>query len=217
MRVPGGRFLIALAASGGLVLGVGATTWAADVPQVTREQVLIRQHSGTAKTPLVKVPSAKSPSARVLASSSSGPFNIYNLVTGKCVDIPGYGNGTVDGPVNEYTCDFTSGDNQRFYLDWYDSYRFTIRNATDGLCVDVPYYDAVGATTTVTEYYCRPGDGDNQLYRLSDRTGDGDYWIINDKSGLCLDVDGVRTGGNDARLTLYTCSDSDDHIWDFLY
>jgi len=32
-------------------------------------------------------------------------------------------------------------------------------------------------------------------------------------SGLCLDVEGVRTGGNDARLTLWHCSESDDHLW----
>ena len=207
MRISPRKAVIALLASAGLVLGTALPTWASGNANVTKHQLLPGNHGA---------PSASAPLAAGRATDSQGPFNIYNIVTGKCVDIPGYGAGTVDGPVNEYTCDFSSGDNQQFYLDWYDSYRFTIRNLKDGLCIDVPNYGAVGATTKVTEYNCRPGDGDNQLYRVSDRTGDYDYWIINDKSGLCLDVDGVRTGGNDARLTLYTCSDSDDHIWDFL-
>jgi hypothetical protein len=41
----------------------------------------------------------------------------------------------------------------------------------------------------------------------------GGVQFINDRTGLCLDVAGARTGGNDAPLTLYTCADNDDHIW----
>ncbi|MEU6557452.1 hypothetical protein ABZ915_45665 [Streptomyces sp. NPDC046915] len=46
------------------------------------------------------------------------------------------------------------------------------------------------------------------------RPGRGDgFWLVKLASGLCLDVDGVRTGGDNARLTLYYCSDNDDHHW----
>jgi hypothetical protein len=142
-------------------------------------------------------------------------YLLYNDTTGKCADVPGFGAGRVDGPINQYTCDGTANDNQLWYFhfigytpNWEPLYQ--IQNAKDGLCVDVPNFGAVPATTKVSEYYCR-GAEDNQFYRLSWRY-DG-YWIVNDKSGLCLDVDGFATGGNDARLTLYYCSDYDDHIW----
>jgi len=72
-------------------------------------------------------------SARALALN--GPHNIYKVITGKCVDIPGYSTGWVGAAVNEYTCDYGSRDNQLFYVDAYDSTRFVIRNAKDGLCL----------------------------------------------------------------------------------
>ncbi|MFF4291676.1 hydrogenase expression protein, partial [Streptomyces sp. NPDC001633] len=41
---------------------------------------------------------------------------LLNTTTRKCADIPGYGNGTSDGPVREYTCDETTHDNQLWTL-----------------------------------------------------------------------------------------------------
>ncbi|WP_406503668.1 RICIN domain-containing protein [Streptomyces sp. NBC_00212] len=69
----------------------------------------------------------------------------------------------------------------------------------------------MNAGTKVSEYYCNQTTGDNQLYALVNRSGG--FWLVNVASGLCLDVDGVRTGGDNARLTLYYCSDNDDHHW----
>ncbi|MCX5409820.1 RICIN domain-containing protein [Streptomyces sp. NBC_00335] len=152
-------------------------------------------------------------------TASYGPYLIANNVTGKCVDIPGLGAGPVNGPVNQYTCDGSANDNQRFWFDHQATTSngtalYTIRNSKDGLCLDVPDYGNVPAGAKVSEYWCRPS-GDNQLYWLSTRP-DGHNWLVNYVSGLCLDVDGVRTGGNDARLTLYYCSDTDDHHWQLL-
>ncbi|WP_117208518.1 RICIN domain-containing protein [Allorhizocola rhizosphaerae] len=151
-----------------------------------------------------------------IGTLSFGPVVIWNATTGKCVDIPGYGNGTVNGPVNQYTCDNSTADNQRFIFDDLgigDGF-YNIRNEKDGLCLDVPNYGSVGSGTLVSEYHCDYSTADNQLYYLEVRPS-GYYWIRNVASDgdLCLDVAGFGTGGNDARLTLYTCSDTDDHLW----
>lgn len=40
----------------------------------------------------------------------------------------------------------------------------------------------------------------------------GRYFFVNSKSGQRHDVRGVRTGGADARPTVYFCSAYDDHV-----
>ena len=146
-----------------------------------------------------------------------GPYNIYNIATGKCVDIPGYSSGWVGATVNEYTCDYGSSDNQQFYLDQdaYDGSEFLIRNLKDDLCLDPPDNGWMPPGTPISEYTCQAGGGDNQQFQLIPRPGYRNYWLRNSKSGYCLDVVGMRTGGNDARLTLYPCdeNDNDDHVW----
>ncbi|WP_406503670.1 RICIN domain-containing protein [Streptomyces sp. NBC_00212] len=77
------------------------------------------------------------------AATTYGLYLVKNVVTGKCIDIPGYGAGTVNGPVNEYTCNGSSGDNQLFYWDYVgDSSNgyplYNLRNVKDNLCLDVP-------------------------------------------------------------------------------
>ncbi|TYC66581.1 hypothetical protein EH183_42080 [Streptomyces sp. CB01881] len=104
-----------------------------------------------ATEPHAAVPGQAANASAANASATYGPYLLYNTVTAKCADIPDFGAGRINGPVNEYTCNGTSADNQQFWL----------------------------------------------LPR-----GNGGSWVVNLKSGLCLDVDGVRTGGNDARLTL---------------
>lgn len=147
---------------------------------------------------------------------------IKNTASGHCVDIPNYGNGTVNGPVREYTCDPGSGDNQMWNLDVTQkgagpgsANLFLIRNVKDGYCMDLPYYGGNPATTKVTEYYCDGSFNDNQLWWL-DKRPDGSYWIRNYSSNqLCLDVTGHRDAARDLDLTLFTCSDTDDQNWTF--
>jgi hypothetical protein len=145
-------------------------------------------------------------------------YLLHNETTGKCADIPFFGAGRVDGPVNQYTCDGSANDNQLWYVNAigsteYGQPLYQIQNVKDGLCLDVPFFGDVDPGTKVSEYHCR-GAEDNQFFFLIQRTYDS-YWLVNEKSGLCLDVDGFGTGGNDARLTLWTCSDNDDHHWSF--
>jgi hypothetical protein len=165
--------------------------------------------TSAASTPSKPAPNGSGTNAAV-------SYLIHNVVTGKCADLPFFGAGTVDGPVNQYTCDGSANDNQLWYFNQVVIQHqlapivYQIQNVKDGLCLDVPFFGAVNAGTKVSEYHCG-GLEDNQLYRLVPRQSG--YWIVNYASGLCLDVEGFATGGNDARLTLYYCSDNDDHIW----
>lgn len=159
--------------------------------------------------------------AEPAAQAPNGPYGIYNLRTGKCLDLPGFGPGRVDGPVFQYTCNLTTGDNQRWFFShqgWhYRGEIVSVWNAKDNLCLDLPYYDAVSATTRVNQFHCR-GAEDNQFF-IKEYRSEGGYRLVHLKTlnqwyqDLCLDVDGFGTGGDDARITLYYCSDYDDHRW----
>ncbi|TWP50305.1 RICIN domain-containing protein [Lentzea tibetensis] len=148
-----------------------------------------------------------------------GPWLMQNARTGKCIDLPGYGAGTIDGPVNQYTCR-PYGDNQMWQLAYKPNEGsnavVALYNTADNLCLDLPYYGSVAPGTRVTEYTCA-GPEDNQYFVVVKRSGGGSipegYWFVHQKSRLCLDVDGFGTGGDDAPLTLWHCSDADDHIW----
>jgi hypothetical protein len=167
-------------------------------------------------------PTARS---RANAASSQSRVLLKNVSTGQCADVPNYGNGRVDGPVNQYPCNGTSGDNQLWDLVPHPeagkgpdgSVLFVIRNSKDGLCLDLPNFTGVSGGTRITEYHCRPARNDNQFYWL-DRRSDGTYWIRNLASrNLCLNVAGAGTGRNDAALQIGTCNDSsqDDTHWYF--
>jgi hypothetical protein len=142
-------------------------------------------------------------------------YAFYNIVTNKCMDVPGFAGGSVNGPVNQYACDLSGNDNQFFHMDWYGTQaRFVIRHVKSGnLCLDLPGWGPVPAGTRVSLYYCQLTPNDNQLFYA--------YWLsglyylyVHEKTGLCLDVDGFATGGNDAPLTLAPCNaGNDDHIW----
>ncbi|MER5552010.1 RICIN domain-containing protein [Streptomyces sp. NPDC002793] len=148
---------------------------------------------------------------------------IKNRVTGLCVDVPDYGKGKVNGSVEQFTCNGTSGDNQLWDLVVNQEGAgpggadlFTIRNSKDNYCADLPDFGGKPVHTRVYEYYCRPGSGDNQMWFL-DKRANGTFWIRNHASkGLCLDVAGENgAGGRGAGLMLFTCSDGDDHLWSF--
>ncbi|MEU2773265.1 RICIN domain-containing protein [Streptomyces sp. NPDC007162] len=145
---------------------------------------------------------------------------LRDTTTKKCADIPGYGNGTSDGPVREFTCDETTADNQLWDLEVRypkggpgSAALFQIRNAKDQLCMDLPGYGSAKLSSPITEYKCDGTKADNQLWWV-DKQPSGAYWIRNFASdNLCLDVAGFSTGGNDTNLTLYYCSNTDDQEW----
>ncbi|MFB8775241.1 RICIN domain-containing protein [Streptomyces broussonetiae] len=147
---------------------------------------------------------------------------VKNVMTGMCVDVPGYGKGTPDGPVNQFPCART-GDNQLWDLvvtgdgaGPSGADLFVIRNSVDGYCLDLPDYGGRASGTPVSEYHCNGTIADNQLWYL-DKRSEGKFWIRSYSSGnRCLDVSGFNgVGGRDARLTIYDCAASDDHLWSF--
>ncbi len=138
-----------------------------------------------------------------------GDFLLRNVQTGYCADLPWFGPGTVDGPVNQWHCRPGPQDNQvwRRVFDGGGGsgpLGFALQNTADGLCMDVPYYDAVPPGTPISEYYCRPGSDDNQAFSLT--LGPTGWRFYHNKTGLCL----VATGGLDARLTLDQCYSGGD-------
>ncbi|MGW7255832.1 RICIN domain-containing protein [Streptomyces sp. NPDC054834] len=145
---------------------------------------------------------------------------LRNTTTKKCADIPNYDKGMINGPVREFTCDGTTHDNQLWNLEVkYEKggprgrALFQIRNVKDQLCMDLPYYGAEPIRTPVTEFTCDGTTADNQLWWVQKQQS-GAYWIRNFASdNKCLDVDGYSTGGNDAKLTIFDCSNTDDQEW----
>jgi len=139
------------------------------------------------------------------------PVSLRNVKTTKCADIPWYESGSPGTQVFQYTCDNTSNDNQLMFFDPRGrkadgQMLYSVRNAKDNLCLDAGGYDAPTAGAPVIQFYCA-GPEDNQFVRVVQRNGG--VWLVNDKSGLCLDV--VDTADNP--LSYAVCSDTDDHLW----
>ncbi|QIQ02062.1 RICIN domain-containing protein [Streptomyces liangshanensis] len=147
---------------------------------------------------------------------------VRNVLTGLCADVPNYGNGKPDGPVNQFTCDNSTGDNQRWDLVVVrpgggpaGADLFNVRNSKDGYCLDLPNFGGQPASTPVSEWHCNGTTSDNQLWYLEKKSS-GKFWIRNlSSANRCLDVNGYNAG-KDARLTIYGCALNDDHLWSFV-
>ncbi|MGW3358529.1 RICIN domain-containing protein, partial [Streptomyces bungoensis] len=145
---------------------------------------------------------------------------LFNPTTKKCADLPNYDKGSINGPVREFTCDGTTHDNQLWNLEVKYAKGgpggralFQIRNVKDQLCMDLPDHGAQPVRTAVTEFTCDGTTADNQLWWVQ-KQQDGAYWIRNFASdNKCLDVAGYSVGGNDANLTIFDCSSTDDQEW----
>ncbi|MFE2109439.1 RICIN domain-containing protein [Kitasatospora sp. NPDC059463] len=161
-----------------------------------------------------------------------GNFALYNVSTGKCADLPGYGWNQPDSPVNQYGCALGTGDNQMWdvietrLVNGLHLFKFV--NSKSQYCLDLPGYGAAPTSSRLSVYTCAPDpETDNQEWYLVPVTGDGGNEIVNYKNGLCLDVWGLAADGSDRAddlpLTVYPCYNSswggggyDDHIWRFV-
>ena len=144
---------------------------------------------------------------------------VKNAASGLCADLPNYGPGTIDGPVNQYHCRRGDTDNQVWTVQVVPGLKgpggaplFVVRNDMDDHCMDLPFYAGKPAGTKVTEYYCRPVKSDNQLWYRTHTTGSR-YRIHNEAShGLCLGVTS-RSHAADEQLEIHKCGAGDD--WSF--
>ncbi|KPI30531.1 Ricin B lectin [Actinobacteria bacterium OK074] len=149
---------------------------------------------------------------------------LFNTTTRKCVDIPDYDKGKINGPLREFTCNGTSADNQLFDLVVKvakggpgGADLFVIRNVKDGLCFDLGGSGPAAAGTHFVEYTCVQNPSDNQTFWI-DKQKDGAYWIRNYASNqLCLGVDGDSTGVNDTDLVLDKCTNYEDQVWKIVH
>lgn len=181
-------------------------------PQTTQPQ---SGSGGGGGAPAKKKPASPVPATDIL---------LRNTTTNKCADLPENGDGKTNGPVNEYTCDPKTSDNQLWDLEVRypklgpgGTPLFQIRNSKDQLCMDLPYNGAEPLETHISEFKCDGTTGDNQLWWLA-KQPDGYYWIRNYASdNACLDVSGFSTGGDNTPLTIYSCSDTDDQEWTIVH
>ncbi|MEU1299189.1 RICIN domain-containing protein [Streptomyces shenzhenensis] len=149
---------------------------------------------------------------------------LRNLTTKRCADLPGKGDGQKNGRVQQYTCDEGTDDNQLWNLEVKvakggpgGTDLFQIRNVKDQLCMDLAGEGAQPVRSPVVEYTCDGTTADNQLWWLAQQESGG-YWIRNFASNnKCLDVSGFSTGVDEAKLTIYDCSVTDDQEWQIVH
>ncbi|MFJ8601502.1 RICIN domain-containing protein [Streptomyces shenzhenensis] len=149
---------------------------------------------------------------------------LRNLTTKRCADLPGKGDGRKDGRVQQYTCDEGTDDNQLWSLEVKvpkggpgGTDLFQIRNVKDQLCMDLAGNGAQPVRSPVVEFTCDGTTADNQLWWLAQQESGG-YWIRNFASNnKCLDVAGFSTGVDEAKLTIYDCSNADDQEWQIVH
>ncbi|MGK3945058.1 RICIN domain-containing protein [Streptomyces sp. RP5T] len=162
------------------------------------------------------------PQPKAKSDIPSGEVRIKNKKYGLCLDLPGTGEGTITTPAQDGTCRASGGENQRWVVDLASESNgadgaalYLIRNARSGLCLDLNGYGPVAIASPVGLFNCDPSDRDNQLWQLEKRPN-GTYWIRNRKSGkMCLDVARENKKAAHANVTIFPCSDLDDHQWSF--
>lgn len=160
----------------------------------------------------------------VIAPDQRTNFQLKNVTTGRCADLPGMGKGKLDGPVLQHDClNNWDADNQvwDFVLAQKDKGPggrdlVVIKNRKSGLCLDLPGRGGQPDRTGLNQTYCNLTLQDNQLWWVENLGGNRTFWIHNYASDQrCLEVWGEKPdfGGNDARLGVYKCSPTDDHVW----
>ncbi|WP_063771488.1 RICIN domain-containing protein [Streptacidiphilus albus] len=194
-------------------------------------------------TPSASSQAVAQPSTAAAAPGpTAGPpvrFAIFNNWTSQCVDPPNFAAPTLNDPLEQFQCAYSSADNQMWYLQQEGTAPdgeplYWIRNALgSNLCMDLPGYGAVQSSRVYTFTCTTPASADNQLWELpyvnSVSSGGLGVLIRNYKSDLCLDVSGWAYNNTDRnpdpQLTVYQCSGTgstwanhgfDDHLWNLM-
>ncbi|MEW2519460.1 RICIN domain-containing protein [Actinacidiphila alni] len=145
---------------------------------------------------------------------------LWNAFSGQCADIPYYGPGKLGLAIEQFTCDTTDADNQKWNMTVQvrgggpggsDLVQFA--NTKDGLCIDLPERGPQPGGTELSEANCTGTEADNQLWWFAS-AGDGTVWIRNYASNhQCLRVEGSDKKAAAARLDIGTCAAKDDTRW----
>ncbi|MES4904172.1 MULTISPECIES: RICIN domain-containing protein [unclassified Streptomyces] len=160
----------------------------------------------------------------LLAPDQRTNFQLKNVTTGRCADLPGMGKGKLDGVVLQHDClDDWGADNQVWDFVLAQKNKgpqgrnlVVIKNRKSGLCLDLPGRGGKPDRTGLNQTHCNRTLQDNQLWWVENRGGNRTFWIHNYASDQrCLEVWGGKPdfGGNEARLGIYKCSPTDDHEW----
>ncbi|WP_143676021.1 RICIN domain-containing protein [Streptomyces milbemycinicus] len=160
----------------------------------------------------------------LLAPEQRTNFQLKNVTTGRCADLPGMGKGKLDGAVLQHDC-FADWNADNQVWDFVLAQKgkgpngrnlVVIKNKKSGLCLDLPQRGSQPSRTALNQTHCNLTLQDNQLWWVENRGGNRTFWIHNYASDQrCLEVWGEKPdfGGNDARLGIYKCSPTDDHEW----
>jgi hypothetical protein len=217
--------LIMVGSSGSGEVQNGAASATAEgrnrTPSATLEPSPTHSTAGALPPSSPAVSTSGAPKSRTKSGIPSGEVRINNKKYGFCLDLPGTGKATTNTPVQDGTCRASGKGNQGWILDLASDGSgsgadlYLIRDAKSGLCLDLGGYGSVAIASPVGLFDCNSSDKDNQLWQLDKRPNDT-YWIRNQKSGsMCLDVARVNKKAAHANVTLFTCSDLDDHQWRF--
>ncbi|WP_437088130.1 RICIN domain-containing protein [Streptomyces sp. enrichment culture] len=162
------------------------------------------------------------PGTRTGSGVPSGDRLIKNEKYGFCLDLPGTGKSKPNTLVQDGACRASSGDNQKWALERVadgggtrEADLYLIHHVKSGLCLDL-YGDGPAQVASPAGLFgCNSSTVDNQLWWLDERS-DGTYWIRNQASGdMCLDLSRKNKEAAHGGVTVYPCSDLDDHEWSF--
>lgn len=143
-----------------------------------------------------------------LQPQSDGYYRIVSVATGKCVDVAGANTGDY-ADVHQWDCH--NGGNQRWSLQ-VPGVTTTVVAKHSGKCLDVvggP--EATGNGVKIDQWSCT-GQPD-QIWQVKDM-GNGQYQLIANNSGKCLDLDDGSTA-NGVQLQQWDCAPGDKQLWTF--
>lgn len=124
---------------------------------------------------------------------------LMNLNSGKCVDIPNYGESFAGEFIQQWSC--AGQANQVFDLIGVGGNDYAIFNRQTQSVLEIPgqRISEDGAELQQSMWTGEP----NQLFRLVG-AGSGNFRLINALSGKCLDVD-AQSGFDGAKIHQWTC------------
>lgn len=128
-------------------------------------------------------------------ASSTGPFELGNFHSGKCMDVPAFST-TTGVQLDQWTC--KSSTNQEFRVTSADQ----LVNVHSGLCVDMKGGSAADGTHVI-QWSCNANDL-AQRWTVEQTDISGYVLLINDASGTCVQVNGASLS-NGALLSGWSC------------